>query len=258
MRAAIGSVELAWQSSGSGAPVLLIHGLGYGRWGWAPLESRLAQRFTVISFDNRGIGASSAPPGPYTAAEMAADAIAVLDAANIERAHVVGTSLGGMVAQELVIGWPTRVDRLVLMSTTPGATHGFPFPVETVQLLAEAASMEPAEALRRFVINALADGASSSLVDEIVALRMANPPDPVGWAAQAAAAATFDADDRLASISRPTLAMTGTEDRVVDPANTRRLAQLIHGAQSASVPGGHLMFWEHPDAVTDRIVAFLT
>ncbi len=258
MRAANGSVELAWQSSGSGAPVLLIHGLGYGRWGWAPLESRLADRFTVISFDNRGIGASSNPPGPYTAAEMAADAVAVLDAAGIERAHVVGTSLGGMIAQELVIGWPDRVDRLVLMSTTPGTTRGSPMPAGTIRLLAAAASMEPTEALRRFVINALGDGPASTLVDEIVALRVANPPDPAGWAAQAGAAVGFDAGDRLDSITHRTLAITGTEDRVVDPANTRQLAELIPGAQSASIPGGHLMFWEYPDDVTDQIVDFLT
>ncbi len=258
MKAANGSVELAWQRSGAGAPVLLIHGLGYGRWGWAPLESRLTKRFTVISFDNRGIGASSTPPGPYTAKEMAADAVAVLDSAKLDRVHVVGTSLGGMVAQELAIGWPDRVDRLVLMSTTPGATRGFPMPAETIRLLAEAASMDPAVALRRFVINALGDSAAPHLVDEIVALRVANPPDPVGWAAQAGAAVGFDAGDRLDSITHPTLAITGTEDRVVDPANTRRLAELIDGAQSSFVPGGHLMFWEHPDVVADRIVEFLT
>ncbi|NNF53596.1 MAG: alpha/beta fold hydrolase [Acidimicrobiales bacterium] len=257
MRAGNGPVEIEWHYHGSGAPVLLIHGLGYGRWGWAPLEARLADRFGVISFDNRGIGASSTPPGPYTAAEMAADAVAVLDAAKLDRANVIGTSLGGMVAQELVIGWPERVDRLVLMSTTPGATHGLPMPAETVRLMAQSTTMEPAEALRRFVINALGNDASPELVDEIVALRVANPPDPIGWAAQAAAAVAFDAGDRLGSVTHPTLTITGTEDRVVDPANTRRLAELIHGAQSASVPGGHLMFWEHPDAVTDRIIEFL-
>ncbi len=252
------SVDLAWLQSGSGAPVLLIHGLGYGRWGWAPLESRLADRFSVVTFDNRGIGASSSPAGPYTAAEMAADAVAVLDAADIDKAHVIGTSLGGMIAQELALGWPTRVDRLVLMSTTSGSTHGFPMPDETVQLLASAQTMEPAEALRRFVINALGDDPSPTLVDEIVALRVANPPDPTGWAAQAAAAVGFDAGDRLRSISHRTLAITGIADRVVDPANTARLAELIDGAESATVPGGHLMFWEHPDLVTDRVVEFLT
>ena len=95
--------------SGAGAatPLLLIHGLGYARWGWEPVLPSLAERFDVILFDNRGIGESDAPPGPYTAAEMAADAVQVLDEAGVERAHVVGTSLGGMVAQELALSSPS-------------------------------------------------------------------------------------------------------------------------------------------------------
>lgn len=257
MMAHNGSVHLDWIRSGSGTPVLLIHGLGYGRWGWAPLESRLVSHHSVITFDNRGIGASSIPPGPYTTSEMAADAVAVLDAAEVERAHVIGTSLGGMIAQELAIGWPARVDRLVLMSTTPGATLGFPMPTETIELLQAAQNMEPAEALRRFVLNALGDDPPSDLVDEIVAERMSHPPDPIGWSAQAAAAADFDAGDRLASLAHRTLAITGMQDRVVDPANTGRLAELITGAQSAFVSGGHLMFWEDPETVSERIIEFL-
>lgn len=257
MIASNGSVQLDWATSGSGTPVLLIHGLGYGRWGWAPLESRLASQHTVLTFDNRGIGASSIPPGPYSASDMATDALAVLDAADVDRAHVVGTSLGGMIAQELAIGWPERVDRLVLMSTTPGPTLGFPMPAETIDLLQTAQNMEPAEALRLFVLNALGDDPSPDLVDEIVQLRMAHPPDPNGWSAQAAAAGGFDAGDRIASIAHRTLAITGMHDRVVDPANTGRLAEYIPGAQSAFVSGGHLMFWEHPDTVSDRILEFL-
>ena len=103
-----------------GQPLLLIHGLGYARWGWEPVLPGLAEQFDVILFDNRGIGESDAPAGPYTVAEMAGDAVRVLDEAGVERAHVVGTSLGGMIAQELALSHPERVDRLVLACTTPG------------------------------------------------------------------------------------------------------------------------------------------
>ena len=114
------SVHIAWERRGSGPPVVLIHGLGYARWGWDPVADGLAERFEIVLLDNRGIAESDAPPGPYTCVEMAADVLGVLDDAGIDRAHVVGTSLGGMIAQELVLAEPERVKRLVLVCTTPG------------------------------------------------------------------------------------------------------------------------------------------
>ena len=98
---------------------MLIQGLGYARWGWGRGRPPRASVLVVI-FDNRGIGASDIPPGPYTVADLAGDAVSVLDAAGLERAHVIGASLGGMAAQELALAAPRRVDRLVLACTTPG------------------------------------------------------------------------------------------------------------------------------------------
>lgn len=259
MIAANGEVTLGWEATGDGDPVLLIHGLGYARWGWEPLTPLLAERFRVISFDNRGIGESSVPPGPYTAAEMAADARAVLDVAGVGRAHVVGTSLGGMIAQELALASPDRVDRLVLLSTTPGATLGHPMPEATVQLLIEAASWAPETALRRFVENALGPEPSPDLVEGILAHRLASRQDRAGWAAQAAAGTTYDGDDRAGAITVPTLALSGTEDRVVDHRNSALLSDLIPGARLHLIAGGgHLVFWEDPQAVADVIIDFLT
>ena len=100
-------MKIAWERHGAGPPLLLIHGLGYARWGWEPVVEPLARSFDVILFDNRGIGESDAPAGPYTAAQMAGDALQVLDEAGVERAHVLGTSLGGMVAQELALATPS-------------------------------------------------------------------------------------------------------------------------------------------------------
>jgi 3-oxoadipate enol-lactonase len=115
--------RIAWAERGAGSPLLLMHGLGYASWGWGPVLEPLTEHFCVLTFDNRGIGGSDRPPGPYTARMLAEDGIAVLDAAGVERAHVVGTSLGGMAAQELALGWPERVERLVLACTTPGGTR---------------------------------------------------------------------------------------------------------------------------------------
>lgn len=259
MRANNGDVHLEWEETGTGSPVLLIHGLGYGRWGWGPLVERLATRFRVVTFDNRGIGGSSKPEGPYTASEMASDALAVLDAAGLERAHVVGTSLGGMIAQELTLAHPERVNRLVLLSTTPGAPDGYPMPSETVRLLDEAQDMDPTEALRRFVVNALGERPDPDLTETILELRRANPPDPVGWAGQAAAGTTYAGEGRARRIGVPTLVVTGTDDRVVDPRNSDLLGEMIPRAEVHRVEGGgHLVFWDHPDQTCDLLVDFLS
>jgi 3-oxoadipate enol-lactonase len=255
------SVRIAWERHGRGAPLLLIHGLGYARWGWEPVLPGLAERFDVVLFDNRGIGESDAPPGPYTAAELADDAIQALDEAGVDRAHVVGTSLGGMVAQELALGYPDRVDRLVLACTTPGGPNAHPMPQQTVALMAEAATLEPAVALRRFVENALAPATVAEhpeLVDRILAHRIATAQDPVAWAAQAAAGATFDAFERLGALAAPALVQHGDEDVVVDPRNADLLVELLPDAHLERLPGtGHLFFWEAPERFVSSVSAFL-
>jgi 3-oxoadipate enol-lactonase len=254
-------MKLAWERHGSGPPLLLIHGLGYARWGWEPVLPGLAERFDIVLFDNRGIGESDAPPGPYSVVEMAADAVQVLDEAGIERAHVVGTSLGGMIAQELALTHAERVDRLVLACTTPGGPKAHPMPQVTVALMAEAATLEPAVALRRFVENALAPAsvaAHPELVDRIMAHRLATAQQPAAWAAQASAGATFDAYDRLGALAAPTLVQHGGEDVVVDPQNADLLVELLPDARIERFPGtGHLFFWEEPERFVASVSAFL-
>jgi 3-oxoadipate enol-lactonase len=256
-----GGVRIAWERHGEGAPLLLIHGLGYARWGWEPVLPGLAARFDVVLFDNRGIGASDAPPGPYTVAEMAADAVQVLDEVGVERPHVVGTSLGGMVAQELALSYPERVDRLVLACTTPGGPKAYPMPQATVALLAEAVALEPEVALRRFVENALSAWTLANrpeIVERILTHRLATGQDPAAWAAQAAAGATFDAYDRLSGLTAPTLVQTGTEDVVVDPRNSALLCDLLPNWDDAHFPPfGHLFFWESPEGFIHNVTTFL-
>ena len=257
--AVLEGVRLAYDVEGIGEPVLLIQGLGYGRRGWGPAPGMLAQRFQVVSFDNRGFGESEVPPGPYTTAQLARDAVAVLDAAGIGEAHVIGISLGGMVAQELVLAEPERVRRLVLCSTTPGGPKSVPMPPQTVELMGRASYLEPQEALRRFVVNALAPDPPAELVDEIIAYRAANPPDPAGWWALAGAGATHDAMARLDDVRLPTLVVHGKADNVVDAGNAPLLAGAILGARLELFEGvGHLLPWERPVEFTRLVEEFLT
>jgi len=249
-------IRIASEERGSGPPVLLVMGLGYGRWGWEPLIEPLAARHRVIWYDNRGIGESDKPAGPYTAAQMAADAVQVLDEHGVDRAHVVGASLGGMIAQELALGHADRVDRLALLCTTAGGADAYPMPAQTVQLFVEAPTLAPEVALRRFVENAVS--ARGAVVEQLYARRLANPPHPAGWQAQAAAGTAFDRSARVGEIAQETLVLTGDEDNVIDWRNSRRLADAIPNARLQVFPGtGHLFFWERPAEVAAALTEFL-
>lgn len=261
-----GEVRIAYEvhaGAVAGAPwAILVHGLGYGRWGWEPVVAPLAERFRLLLLDNRGIGSSDVPEGPYTAAAMAVDVLAVLDHAGAGEAHVIGTSLGGMIAQEVAIARPDRVRGLVLVSTTPGGEDAFPIPEGTVRLIAEMPRLPPEVALGRAVVNALGPATLAvrpDLVDRILARRLANPPHPLGWQAQAVAGTTHAAGPGLAGIRAPTLVVHGTADAVVDPRNAALLVARIPGARLALFDGaGHLLMWEEPDRMVEVVTDFLT
>ena len=249
-------MKIEWESTGEGSPLLLIQGLGYGRWGWEPIAPGLAAQHRLLSFDNRGIGDSDKPEGPYTAAQMAGDALQVLDEAGVDRAHVLGASLGGMIAQELAVAAPARVGKLVLCCTTPGGPSTVPMPEVTMRLFAEAPTLAPEVALRRFVENALGADPPAGLVDELVERRVANPPDPAGWQAQAAAGMGFQGVE--GEIAAPTLILGGTADNVVDYRNAEVLAARLPGSRVELLEGaGHLFFWEQPDESVRIINEFL-
>jgi len=133
-------------------------GLGFDRSGWGPVISALRRRFRLVLIDNRGSGRSTTAERKFTVADMAVDVTAVLDRSRISRAHVLGASLGGMVAQEVAIRFPQRVDRLVLACTTPGWPYGYPMPRASVRRMTEAASLPVEVAQRSLVENALAPG----------------------------------------------------------------------------------------------------
>jgi len=251
-------VRIVWERRGAGEPLLLVHGLGYARWGWEPVVEGLAGGHEIVLFDNRGIGESDASGGPYSVRMMAQDAVAVLDAAGLERAHVLGTSLGGMVAIQLALDWPDRVDRLVLACTTPGGAAAAPMPERTVRLMQEAPALPPDVALLRFVENAFAPDPDPAVVERIMKHRLATAQPPAAWAAQAAAGAAFDLWDRVPEIRARTLVLTGDEDAVVDPRNSELLAQQIPGARLDAFPGtGHLFFWEQPQRFVEVVTEFL-
>jgi pimeloyl-ACP methyl ester carboxylesterase len=256
-----GDVRIAYETRGDGEAVLLVHGLGYDRRGWGPLPDLLAQDFRVLLFDNRGVGESDFPPGPYAVAEMAADAIAVLDAAGVDRAHVLGVSLGGFIAQELALSYPGRVERLVLCSTSSGGPNQHPMPAAGVEAFGRYPTLEREAGLRLMVENSLGARAvrdRPELVEEVYAYRLACAPPVEAWQAQLHAGIAFDAFDRLGEITIPTLVLHGTGDTVIDSKNGELLAERIPGARLHLVPDrGHLLVREEAELVAPLVLDFL-
>ena len=254
-------VQIAYEIRGDGEPLTIVHGLAYDRAGWGRFPALLAERYRVVLIDNRGVGESDAPPGPYTVAQMAADVMAVLDDAGIERTNLFGVSLGGYIAQEIALTWPERVEKLVLCSTAVGGAKAYPMPQSTQEVFAKYPLMEREAGLRMFVENSLGERGVRDLpelVEEILRYRLDHAPTVEAWMAQAAAGATYDNSDRVGAIDKMTLALHGGADVVVDPRNAELLAELIPSARVAIVPDrGHLLVWEDSERAAELVTEFV-
>jgi pimeloyl-ACP methyl ester carboxylesterase len=248
----IDGTELYYERRGDGEPLLLIQGLGGNSLHWGEgFLSGLEEDFELILFDNRGAGRSAALAGEHTIADLAGDALGLLDALEIERAHVVGISMGGMVAQELALAAPERVRTLTLGCTFPGGPEATMTDMAVVGMLAEAVLSGDQERTLRVgyeVMIAAEYGAQEGayeLYSELAGQYQA--PVPV-LMAQLSAIMGHDTSERLKEIAAPTLVIHGTEDRLLVAANGELLAKLIPGARLELLEGsGHMFFWEQPE-----------
>jgi 3-oxoadipate enol-lactonase len=241
--------------------LVLIQGMGLDHLGWEPVLRKLRRHFRLVLVDNRGFGRSDRPAGSFAVADMVGDIVAVLDAAGIERAHVLGASLGGLVAQELAITHPERVDGLVLACTTPGWPFAYPMPAASVRLIVATRRMTREAARRRNTENALSARSVQhhpELVNRLLELQGSRPADPGVLSAQAAAGARYAGRLRQRRIGARTLVLHGSADTVVDPRNGKLLADRIPDARLVIFPElGHLLFWEDPDGFAEAAASFL-
>jgi pimeloyl-ACP methyl ester carboxylesterase len=255
-----GALRLYYETTGSGPAVLLIAGQAMTLAAWWRTVPVLARSFRVIAFDNRDIGRSDHSAVPYTVGQMADDAIAVLDAAGEERAHVYGISLGGMVAQELALRHPHRVDALVLGATTAGGTRTVLGDTEALGFFVRAGAMAAEEA--EWAAVPYNHGETTrrlhgERIAEDIAHRLEFPTDTLAYVHQSAAAASHGTIRRLHRISAPTLVVHGDSDVVIPPRNARVIADAIPGAELRLWPGaGHLFATDEPRADHD-IARFL-
>jgi pimeloyl-ACP methyl ester carboxylesterase len=256
-----GDTELYWESTGTGVPVLLVMGLGMSATGWWRTVPALAQGFRVLVFDNRGMGRSGRPPGPYSVAQMADDAVAVLDAAGEDSAHVYGISLGGMIAQEIALRHGECVRALVLGATTAGGRLAVPPDDATLAFFGRRAQMPAEEAVWASVPYSYAHATRrwhGERIAEDIAQRLRFPVEPEPYTAQLDAALAHDALDRLGTLAAPTLVVHGGEDRMVNPANADLLTRSIPDSSLLRLPeAAHLYPTDAPE-VEDKIAGFLS
>ena len=247
-----GGVRLYCERAGTGRPLLFISGTG-GDLRDRPnaLDSPLVLHFDVLAYDQRGLGQSDQPPGPYTMADFADDAAAVMASVGWSSAAVMGASFGGMVAQELVLRHPQRVDRLVLACTSSGGAGGSSYPLH------ELVDLDPADRADRSLVLLDTRWADPDFDDPVRRLMAearapARPPDE-GSRLQLEARRHHDTYRRLGSIGCPVLVAGGRYDGIAPEANVRRLAEAIPGARLALFEGGHIFMYQAPEAYPEMI-----
>ena len=258
---AVGDVEIYWESQGRGKPLLLISGVSGGTWTWEESIGAWSPHFRVLVFDNMGAGRSSMPDRPYGIREMADHAAAVLDAAEEERAFVVGLSMGGMIAQELVLCHSRRIFGLVLGCTHCGGSERIPPALEVIQGFADNAGLSPEEIVDKnltlLVTPAFLNSGSDSL--KRYRQRQLNAPLQPDYALQRQLGAirSFDVCDRLGSIQTPTLILTADCDQLVPAENGGLLAKRITGAELKPFTNtGHLIYLERARTFHQTVMGF--
>jgi len=261
----VNEIDINYEITGKGPAIVLIAGLGYPLWQWHKMVPFLAEHFQVISFDNRGVGETDKPAGPYSAQMLAADTVGLMDALGIQKASIFGHSMGGYIAQAMSLDFPDKVDRLILASTNFGGPRHVPVTPEAWAVLSDTTS-DPLTRFKNGIKVSTAPGWADSnpeIIQEWVNWRIANPLDMAGYQSQMAIGlglipeqAAFE--NRLPSIKAPTLILFGESDKVVPPANAELLAAKITDASITILPGaGHFFPIEIPDAASQAVIEFM-
>jgi pimeloyl-ACP methyl ester carboxylesterase len=258
---AANGLDLFYERLGSGPRLLFCNGSGSSIETSRVLIDVFAGQFDVAVHDQRGLGHTTVPPPPYEMADYAADAAALLDHLGWDRCRVVGISFGGMVAQELAVTWPERIERLALLCTSPGGPDSSSYPLHELADLP--ADERAAIGLRildtRFTSEWLADHPGDRQLVELMAARQSTSKTDeqlAGEAAQLDARRRHDVRDRLARITCPTFVAAGRYDGIAPVANAEVIAAGIAGSELHTYEGGHAFFAQDHDAFPE-IMTFL-
>jgi pimeloyl-ACP methyl ester carboxylesterase len=240
-------------------PLLLIQGLGSNADLWNRVLPGLSRQRRTIRFDNRGIGRSELPPLPWTIEEMADDAGHILDAAGVERAHVFGVSMGGLIAQEFALRYPRRVGSLVLGCTHPGGRDAVRMEHHAATMLIDRSRKTRREAVEASVPFLYGETTSRDDIDQDIAARLRYPLRGKTYGGQLDAMREYRGTlSRLPELRRRTLVIHGSDDKLVQPGNAELIATAIPGARLEWFEGaGHLFWTDQPQRTVDTVNSFL-
>lgn len=264
-KAEVDDVEIYYETRGEGSPLTLINGWGGSMDSWSPrMLDKLATQHLVITMDNRGTGRSDKPDTPYTMDTMAADTAGLLDAISIAKSHVMGFSMGGMVAQAVAINHPEKVSSLVLCGASTGGAHRVSPDVHVQMELTLIAYPLPEMTERDRTVKLLyllyprcyVDANLEALIlDETYT---DHPTPDYVLNRQSQAIAGFDSYGQLPHLRMPVMVMTGEDDALVPPGNSETLAERMPGAELVKIPGaGHGFLKQSTDEAVPIILGFL-
>lgn len=260
-KAQINDINIYYEAHGTGEPLLLIHGLASRGEGWQHQLPTLSQHYTTIIFDNRGVGATDQPDEAYSIARMADDAAGLLTHLGIAQAHVFGVSMGGMIAQELALRHPHRVNRLALGCTHCGIHNCIPAPRWVGDIFRTAKGRPRADVARDFIPANWSQKTRTTrpeLIETTCTQQLNNGQQNHAYWRQLMAIYQFDTYDRLPQITQPTLVLTGQEDLLIPPGNSAIIAERIPNARLVEfADASHLFFIESAAAVNQTLNEFL-
>ena len=264
-RAKVNDINIYYEIHGEGYPFLFVRGLSSSLESWPPYSiAQFSKNFKTILFDNRGAGKSDAPDGKYSAKMMAGDIIGLMDALSIKQAYLLGYSMGGCIAQELVLNYSNRITKLILTSSWVGPSHGIP-PIpeknpftDMLSLLKEGNYEKVAKNLTGALFPEEYKKNNPKTIEKVFNNYLNNPPSPKGFESQAAYTETYDTYGRLSKIRIPTLILHGTEDVILPVKNAKILAEKIPSAELVLVENtGHGMIVQENKHWTQKIIDFL-
>ena len=256
-KARINGININYRSEGRGEALVMIMGFSSNRRAWMFQIPVFKKRFRVITFDNRGAGKSEKPEGPYSTRVMAEDTVGLMDHLGIKKAHVLGVSMGGMIAQEVAINHPERVDKLVLVATYASRDNQSNGPTAEMR----AAEKLPIKGMVSRLMSVASNGSLLMVVAGLlrrIPLALLGKSGMAGLIGQREACMGHDALERLDQISAPTLILAGGADRVIKPSSSDEMAKRIPNAKlTVFDQGSHVFCMEMKDRFNEEVLRFL-
>ncbi|MFX1395731.1 MAG: alpha/beta fold hydrolase [Promethearchaeota archaeon] len=259
----VNDINMYYEMKGNGFPIVMIMGLaGNANWWDAELIEELSKDYKTIVFDNRGVARTDNNDADFTMKDLADDTVGLMDALNIEKAHIMGISMGGVVAQELAINYPERVEKLILCSTSCGGAHFVMPEPRVLGILAAGRGDKTQEEFSRATTFLLYPEQfmkdHPEIVEERLQIRLQNPIADNTYKRQAKSIFAITTGEGLQNLNIPTLVLHGKQDILIPPGNGEKIAELIPGAKlQLFEKTGHALFSIETDTVIKAVVDFL-